>query len=91
MPYGQEDQYTGQEAQDWEILQQNMPNASDEEKSQAFQQYKQEKASRQGEPFDIYEFLQGQGIETNENLSSNNQRLLQMGRQPEPPMGGQYS
>ena len=84
MPYGQE-------AQDWEILQQNMPNASDEEKSQAFQQYKQEKASRQGEPFDIYEFLQGQGIETNENLSSNNQRLLQMGRQPEPPMGGQYS
>ena len=68
-----------------------MPNASDEEKSQAFQQFKQEKASRQGEPFDIYEFLQGQGIETNENLSGLNQRLLQLGRQPEPPMGGQYS
>ena len=33
MPYGREDEYTGQEAQEWEILQQNMPNASDEEKS----------------------------------------------------------
>ena len=91
MPYGQEDQYTGQEAQEWDILQQNMPNASDEEKSQAFQQFKQEKASRQGEPFDIYEFLQGQGIETNQNLSGPQQTLLLMGRQPEQPMGGQYS
>ena len=93
MPYGQEDQYTGQEAQDWEVLQQNMPNASDEEKSQAFQEYKEQKhwAEREDQPFDIYEFLQGKGIDTNQNLSGPNQRLLQMGRQPEPPMGGQYS
>ena len=85
MPYGQEDQYTGQEAQEWDILQQNMPNASDEEKSQAFQQYKQEKASRQGEPFDIYEFLQGKGIDTNQNLPPDVQGRMQQGRQPRQP------
>ena len=93
MPYGREDEYTGQEAQEWEILQQNMPNASDEEKSQAFQQYKQETASRQGEPFDIYEFLQGMGADANQNPSPLPEYLLahmKRGHQG-PPMGGQYS
>ena len=72
-------------AQEWETFQQNMPNASDKEIEQAFQQYQQEKASRQNEPFDIYEFLQGMGIETNKNLSGQNQRLLQLARQPRQP------
>jgi len=85
MPYGREDEYTGQEAQEWEILQQNMPNASDEEKSQAFQQYKEQKhwAEREDQSFDIYEFLQGQGIDTNQNLSPEVQGRMQIGRQPQ--------
>ena len=84
MPYGQEDQYTGQEAQDWEVLQQNMPNASDEEKSQAFQQYKEQKhwAEREGANYTIYDHLQGQGIDTNQNLPPDVQGRMQMGRQP---------
>ena len=83
MPYGREEEYTGMEAEEWEILSQNMPNASDEEKSQAFQQYKQEKASREGEPFGIYDFLQGMGIDTNQNLPPEVQGRMQMGRQPQ--------
>ena len=85
MPYGREEEYTGMEAQEWEILQQNMPNASDEERSQAFQQYKKEKhfADREGEPFDIYEFLQGMGIKTNQNVSPLVQGRIQQGRQPQ--------
>ena len=87
MPYGQEDQYTGQEAQEWEVLQQNMPNASDEEKSQAFQQYKKQKhfADRENQSFDIYEFLQGQGIDTNQNLPPDVQGRMQQGRQAGQP------
>ena len=83
MPYGQEAQYTGQEAQDWEVLQQNMPNASDEEKSQAFQQYKEQKhwAEREGADYTIYDHLQGQGIDTNQNLPPDVQGRMQMGRQ----------
>ena len=87
MPYGQEDQYTGQEAQEWEILQQNMPNASDEEKSQAFQQYKEQKhwAEREGEDYTIYDHLQGQGIDTNQNLPPDVQGRMQQGRQAGQP------
>ena len=87
MPYGREDEYTGQEAQDWEILQQNMPNASDEEKSQAFQRYKKEKhfADREGEPFGVYEFLEGMGVETNQNVSPTVQGRIQQGRQAGQP------
>ena len=81
MPYGREEEYTGMEAEEWEILQQNMPNASEEEKSQAFQQYQQEKASRQDEVFDIYQFLEGMGIGTNQNLPPDVQGRMQMGRQ----------
>ena len=83
MPYGREDEYTGMEAEEWEILSQNMPNASDEERSQAFQEYKKEKhfADREGEPFDIYEFLQGMGIDTNQNLPPEVQGRMQQGRQ----------
>ena len=86
MPYGREDEYTGMEAEEWEILSQNMPNASDDERSQAFQRYKKEKhfADREGEPFGIYDFLQGMGIETNENLSGPAQNILQQGRQQHP-------
>ena len=93
MPYGREDEYTGQEAQDWEILQQNMPNASEEEKSQVFQQYKQEKAISQDGAFDIYRFLEGMGIGANQNPSPLPEYLLaHMKRgQQGPPMGGQYS
>lgn len=83
MPYGRESEYTGQEAQDWEILQQNMPNASEEEKSQAFQQYRQEKASSQDGMFDIYQFLESIGIGTNQNLPPEVQGRMQMGRQPQ--------
>ena len=84
MPYGREDEYTGMEAEEWEILSQNMPNASDEERSQAFQEYKKEKhfADREGEPFGIYDFLQGMGIDTNQNLPPEVQGRMQMGRQP---------
>ena len=87
MPYGQEDQYTGQEAQDWEILQQNMPNASDEEKSQAFQEYKEQKhwAEREGADYTIYDHLQGQGIDTNQNLPPDVQGRMQQGRQAGQP------
>ena len=83
MPYGREDEYTGQEAQDWEILQQNMPNASDEEKSQAFQEYKEQKhwAEREGANYTIYDHLQGQGIDTNQNLPPDVQGRMQQGRQ----------
>ena len=83
MPYGRESEYTGKEAQDWEILSQNMPNASDEERSLAFQQYQQEKISRQGEMFDIYQFLESMGIGTNQNLPPEVQGRMQMGRQPQ--------
>ena len=87
MPYGREDEYTGQEAQDWEILQQNMPNASDKEKSQAFQRYKKEKhfAEREWGDFSIYDFLDGMGIDTNQNLPPDVQGRMQQGRQN--PMG----
>ena len=83
MPYGREDEYTGQEAQEWEILQQNMPNASDEEKSQAFQEYKEQKhwAEREGADYTIYDHLQGQGIDTNQNLPPDVQGRMQQGRQ----------
>ena len=85
MPYGREEEYTGMEAEEWKVLSQNMPNASDEEKSQAFQKYKQEKhfAGREGEPFTIYEFLQGMGVDTNQNLPPEVQGRMQMGRQPQ--------
>tara|TARA_R100000234_G_scaffold98697_1_gene67263 strand:+ start:135 stop:398 length:264 start_codon:yes stop_codon:yes gene_type:complete len=85
MPYGREDEYTGMEAEEWEILSQNMPNASDEERSQAFQEYKEQKhwAEREGAQYDIYEFLQGMGINTNQNLPPEVQGRMQMGRQPQ--------
>ena len=86
MPYGREGEYTGQEAEDWEMLQQNMPNASDEEKSQVFAQYKEQKhwAERQAEKeYTIYDHLQKQGIDTNQNLPPEVQGRMQMGRQPQ--------
>ena len=87
MPYGREEEYTGMEGEEWEILSQNMPNASDEERSQAFQEYKEQKhwAEREGEPYDIYEFLQGMGVDTNQNLPPEVQGRMQMGRQPAQP------
>ena len=86
MPYGREDEYTGMEGEEWEILSQNMPNVSDEERSQAFQEYKEQKhwAEREGEPYDIYEFLQGMGIDTNQNLPPEVQGRMQQGRQQHP-------
>ena len=87
MPYGREDEYTGMEGKEWEILSQNMPNVSDEERSQAFQEYKEQKhwAEREGEPYDIYEFLQGMGIDTNQNLPPEVQGRMQQGRQAGQP------
>ena len=61
-----------------------MPNASDEERSQAFQEYKEQKhwAEREGANYTIYDHLQGQGIDTNQNLPPDVQGRMQMGRQP---------
>tara|TARA_Y100001963_G_scaffold35059_1_gene48882 strand:+ start:78 stop:497 length:420 start_codon:yes stop_codon:yes gene_type:complete len=87
MPYGREDEYTGQEAQEWEILQQNMPNASNKEKSEMFQRYKKEKhfAEREWGDFSIYDFLDGMGIDTNQNLPPDVQGLRQKGIQKDDP------